>query len=210
MAYPELYEGHFSKGHQEKGTAGSAITGVVAAGADGTLWTLRYPEVPVLPAASKGGGGLQRRLYVQRIHVQYVTLTAFTTPVTAGRALRLVRGAPTAGTAADPSGGAAYVMVRKRSTPTNETLGVGRVSTTVVLTTTGLTFETAPFQRMLLVQAGASGNVWDEKWLFDGVEADPLYLVPGELLAIQTDSAFDAAGTFQLQIDVDAVECVGA
>ncbi len=207
MAFPDLYEQHFAKGHQEKGQAGSALTGVVAALADGTVWTLRYPELAVQPGGSKGG--LQRRLYVQRIHVQYVTLTAFTTPVTAGRALRLVRGAPTGATAANPTGGAAYTMVRKRSAPTNETLGVGRVSTTGVLTTTGLTFETDPMQRMLLAMAGASGNVWDEAWRFDGVEADPLYLLPGELLAIQTDSAFDAAGTFQLQIDVDAVECIG-
>jgi len=210
MGFTELYAGHFGSGLPERGQAGSALTGIVAAAADGTVWTLRYPETTVMPGASKGAGGLQRRLYVQRIHVQYVTLTAFTTPVTAGRALRLVRGAPTSGTASNPSGGAAYTMVHKRSDVTNETLGVGRVSTTAVLTTTGITFESAPLQRMMLVQAGSSGNSYDEAWRFDGVEADPIFLLPGELLAIQTDSAFDAAGTFQLQVDVDAVECVGA
>jgi hypothetical protein len=74
---------------------------------------------------------------------------------------------------------------------------------------TGLTNETAPLQRMMVVQAGASGNSYDEVWRFDGVEADPIYLLPGQYLAIATDSAFDAAGTFQLQVDVDAVEMVG-
>lgn len=205
MAYSQLYRSNYGQGTLERGQAGSALTGIVAAGADGTIWTLRYPETAVLPAKSRQNS---KRLYVQRIHVQYVTLTAFTTPVTAGRAFRLVRGAP-APTAADPSGGAAYTMVRKRSDATGETLGVGRVSTTAVLTTTGLTFESAPMQRMLVVQAGASGASYDEAWRFDGQEADPLYLLPGELVAIQTDSAFDAAGTFQFQVDVDAVEMVG-
>lgn len=205
MAYGQLYRDYYTAGAQEKGQAGSALTGTVAATADGTIWTLRYPETTPMPSAALR----RKRLYVQRIHVQYVTLTAFTTPVTAGRALRLVRGAPTSDTASNPSGGAAYTMVRKRSTPTNETLGVGRIATTGVLTTTGITFETTPLQRMMLVQAGASGASYVETWLFDGLEADPIYLLPGELLAIATDSAFDAAGTFQLNVDVDAVEMVG-
>ncbi len=206
MGYHQLYRGSYSNGIPERGQAGSALTGIVAAAAEGTVWTLRYPETTVLPGKSTRE---TKRLYVQRIHVQYVTLTAFTTPVTAGRALRLVRGAPTTVTASNPSGGAAYVMVHKRSDDATETLGVGRVATTAVLTTTGITFETAPMQRMLLAQAGNSGNSYDEAWRFDGVEADPIYLLPGELLAIATDSAFDAAGTFQLQVDVDAVEVIG-
>lgn len=206
MAYHQLYRGSYSSGIPERGQAGSALTGIVAAAADGTVWTLRYPETTVLPGKSTRE---TKRLYVQRIHVQYVTLTAFTTPVTAGRALRLVRGAPTSGTASNPSGGAAYVMVHKRSDEVTETLGVGRVALTGVLTTTGITFETNPLQRIMLAQAGSSGNSYDEAWRFDGIEADPIYLLPGELLAIATDSAFDAAGTFQLQVDVDAVEVIG-
>lgn len=206
MGFGQLYQNNYGLGSLERGQAGSALTGTVAALADGTLWTFRYPETTVVPSKSRGAG---KRLYVQRIHVQYVTGTAFTTPVTLGRALRLVRGAPTSGTASNPSGGAAYTMVRKRSDDTIETLGVGRVATTGVLTTTGITFESAPLQRALLAHVGASGGHYSETWLFDGVEADPIYLLPGELLAIATDSAFDAAGTFQLQVDVDAVELVG-
>ena len=208
MAYHQLYRGSYSNGIPERGQAGSALTGIVAAAADGTVWTLRYPEsaAAVLPGNSTRE---TKRLYVQRIHVQWVTLTAFGTSVVAGRALRLVRGAPTSGTASNPSGGAAYTMVHKRSDVSNETLGVGRVSTTAVLTTTGITFEANPLQRMLLVQAGASGNSYDEAWRFDGIEADPIYLLPGELLAIAIDSAMDAIGTFQLQVDVDADEVIG-
>lgn len=210
MGFPQLYRASYGHGTPELGQVGSALTGIVAAAADGTVWTFRYPELS--PVKAGGSTRQSRRLYVQRIHVQYVCLTAFTTPVTAGRALRLVRGAPTTGgTASNPSGGAAYTMVHKRSdvSASVETLGVGRVATTAVLTTTGITFETAPMQRMMLVGAGASGAQYDEAWRFDGVEADPIYLLPGELLAIATDAAFDAAGTFQLQVDIDAVELIG-
>lgn len=210
MGYPQLYRAYFGRGVRERGQAGSAVTGVVAAGlaAGGTVWTLRYPETAVMPGAGPYAG---KRLYVQRISVQYTTLTAFAagaTP-TPGRGLRLVRGAPTSGTAANPSGGAAFTMVRKRSDTTDENLGVGRVSTTAALTTTGLTFETNPLQRVMLTASGQAGNSVSEIWRFDGVEADPIYLLPGELLAIQADALFDAAGTFELNVDVDAVELVG-
>lgn len=207
MGYGDLYNQHVTRGYLERGQAGSALTGTMAAAlaADGVIWTLRYPETTPMPSASRGQG---KRLYVQRIHVQYVTGTAFTTPVTLGRSLKLVRGAPTSGTAANPSSGAAYVMNRKRSDG-DETLGIGRIATTAALTTTGITFETAPFQRMLLSHVGAAGGAHDEAWRFDGVEADPIYLLPGQLLAIAANATFDAVGTFELQVDVDAVEIVG-
>jgi hypothetical protein len=207
MAYGQLYQSNYGLGTLERGQAGSALTGTVAALADGTLWTFRAPEVSPMPGGSRMQG---RRLYVERIRVQYVTIGAFTagaTP-TAGRALRLVRGAPTSGTASNPSGGAAYTMVRKRSSG-DETLGVGRVATTGVLTTTGITFEANPLGRVLLAASGTAGASVNRTFIFDGHEADPIYLLPGELVAVQTDSAFDAAGTFQLCVDIDAVELVG-
>ena len=83
MAYNSLYRSNYGQGTLERGQAGSALTGIVAAAADGTVWTLRYPESAVLPDASRQAG---KRLVIERIHVQYVCLTAFTTPVTAGRA----------------------------------------------------------------------------------------------------------------------------
>lgn len=203
MGYSEFYATAVSRNLKEKGQAGSALTGTVAALADGVYWTLRYPETSVMPSASLGS----RRLYVQRISLTFTTVVAFTN-LTAGRALRLVRGAPTSGTASNPSGGAAYTMVRKRSDISSdaETLAVGRVATTAALTTTGITFETAPLRRLLLVGATAAGSTVTATWSFDGVDADPLYLLPGQLLAISTEAAFDAAGTWQAVIDVDAVD----
>lgn len=199
MAYSGLYHSHYTAGQRDAGQAGSALTGTVAAGlaADGVVWSLRYPEVVPMP------GGPVRRMYVQRIHVQYVTGTAFTAPVTLGRHVKLVRATAPAGTA-DPSGGAAFTMVRKRSDGA-ETLAVGRVATTGGLTTTGFTLG-EPFQRMLLAQAGDSGSAYDEAWRFDDVESDAIVLLPGQALFIAAGAAFDAGGTWQLQVDCDCVE----
>lgn len=209
MGYPTFYTDIVSRNLKEKGQAGSALTGTMAAGlaAGGVVWTLRYPQAPTQPAASLGG----RRLYVQRISLTTVTGTAFTTPVTLGRHLILVRGAPTSATAgaSNPSGGVAYTMVRKRSdgaTTNAETLGVGHVAGTGAMTTTGLTFETAAIRRFPMSGTGSSGAVATATWSFDGVNADPIYLLPGELVAIAAGTTMDAAGTFELYVDVDAVE----
>jgi len=206
MGYGSLYHEHVTKGYAERGQSASALTGTVAAAADGTIWTFRYPETTPMPGASRKSG---KRLLIQRIELQYTTVTAFGTPVTAGRALRLVRGAPTSGTASNPSGGAAVTAVRKRSDLSDETLGVGRIATTGVLTTTGITFETSPLRRVVLVGYGTAGATYSKVWRFDGTASDPVYLLPGQLIAIATDAAFDATGTFQLGVDVDAVEIVG-
>lgn len=207
MAYFEFYANAVSRSLKEKGQAGSALTGTVAAAlaADGVVWSLRYPELTVQPGASQSS----KRLYVQRIAVTATVGTAFTTPVTLGRHLKLVRGAPTSGTASNPSGGAAFTMVRKRSdsaTNSGETLAVGRVATTAALTTTGLTFESNVIRRLPMGGSGTSGAITTATWLFNGVDADPIYLLPGELVALAAGATFDAAGTFELAVDVDAVE----
>lgn len=211
MSYADLYDKHVTSGILERGQAASALTGTVAATADGTLWTFRYPETAPMPSASRGQG---KRLSIQNMHVEWTTLTAFTagsTP-TVGRGLRLVRGAPTSGTASNPSGGAAFTAVRKRSSApspgVDETLGVGRIATTAVLTTTGITFESNVIKRLTLAGNGTAGSQKSADWAFFH-DSDPLFLLPGELIAIQTDQAMDAAGTFQLSVDVDACEIVG-
>jgi hypothetical protein len=203
MAFSTAYTHFVSKSYAEKGQVGSALTGTMAAAlaADATIWTIRNPETAVMP--SKGMQG--RRLYIERIHLQYTAIVAATVPVTAGRCLKLVRGVPTALTAADPSGGAAWVPVRKRSDRTDEVLGIGRVATTAALTTTGFTFEANIIQRMLLTQAGNSGNSYDEAWRFDGTESDYIYLLPGEILAIQAGQTFDAGLTWEINVDADFV-----
>lgn len=205
MSYSLAYTNNVRFGLKEKGQAGSAVTGTMAAAlaADASVWTLRYSEV----TAPNPPSVFAKKLYVQRISLTFTTIVAFTTPVTADRRLKLVRGAPTT-TAVDPSGGAAYSLVRKRSdlTADVEKLAIGRVATTAALTTTGFTFETAPLRSLLLVAAGASGGAATATWSFDGLDADPVFLLPGQVLAIQAGALFDAAGTWQLVVDVDCCE----
>lgn len=210
MAYQQFYETQISRNLREKGQCGAAKTGTIAAALadDAVIWTLKYPEISQ-GAGIPGKSTLSKRLYVERIHIHTVTGTAFTTPVTLGRGLELVRGAPTSGnTASNPSGGAAFTMVRKRSdlTSSDETLAIGRVATTGALTTTGYTFESNAIRHFVMSQVGDSGADYDEEWRFDGVHADPLYLLPGEVLAIRAAAAFDAAGTWEAAITVDCVE----
>lgn len=209
MSYSAFYQYHHRLGLVQKGQAGSTATGTVAAGlaADGVVWTLRYPE-SVAGVLSPGAGAANaKKLYVGRIEVVVTTVVAFTTPVTAGRHLKLVRGTGPAGTA-DPSGGAAWTPARKRSDldANVEALGVGRVATTGALTTTGFTFEANAIRRLPLAGAGASGAVASASWIFDGRQAAPVVLLPGQVLALAAGATFDAAGTWEMFVDVDFAE----
>lgn len=185
MNFAELVQRYFSKkGAQPfNGCKFSASTGVMAAGlaADAAAFTLRYPDTGTKLWA------------LQWLHVHVSCLTAFTTPVTAGRRLHLVRSTDVDAAA---SGGAAVDVVRNDSRYTTETLPVGRIATTAALTTTGIIFDTAAAARLALSQVGASGADYDEVWTFD----DPLILIPGQTVAITAGALFDAGGTWQATI----------
>lgn len=209
MSYSAFYQHHTRLGLLQKGQAGAASTGTIAAGlaADGVVWTLRYPESVASVLMPGAGAANAKKLYVGRIEVIVTTIVAFTTPVTAGRHLKLVRGTGPAGTA-DPSGGAAWTPARKRSDldANVEALAVGRVATTAALTTTGFTFETAALARVPLAGAGASGAVASFTGTFDGRQAGPIVLLPGQVLALAAGALFDAAGTWEAFVNVDFAE----
>lgn len=164
------------------------VTGTIAAGlASGSaVFTARYP------AAGLG------RVLVRWLHLHYVCIAAFTTPVTASRRLALQRGS-----GADPSGGAAGIVSRDQSDPATETAMVTRIATTGALTMTSVTLETDSRERMLLAHAGASGQDYDEIW---DMRDDPMVLLPGQLLAITAPATFDAGGTWQLSVKGSCVE----
>lgn len=173
------------------GQSFSGVTGTMAAAlaSGGTVWAYRYPAAAT------------RRLFFPRLHPHYVCLGSFTAPVSAGRQLQLVRGA-----GADASGGTALDTRRHQSNVSAENLGSGRIADTAGLTTSGITFESVPFRRMLLAGAGVQGDQWDEVWDYDGDDSPPLILLPGELFALRAPAQFDAAGTWQLKVDGCAVE----
>ena len=181
----------------------SGITGTIAAalGANSSVFCMRYD-----PAAGA------KILVVDRIKLMFTTIVAFTTPVTAGRRLALFRG-----NGAASSGGAQLVCTNaQKSTSYADTElttangGDCRIATTGALTVTGITFETDPFRTMTLVHVGAAGAYVEATWEFSAHECAPLILQPGQCLAIRNPAAMDAAGTWQLGVNVDWYEVTPA
>lgn len=145
-----------------------------------------------------------RRVFVERVRLQYTCLVAFTTPLTAGRRLGLYRG-----NGAAASGGTALTPFRKASSVGNVSEvdvsngGDARISTTAALTVTGITFETPLIAEMHLSHVGAAGAFFEQLFEFNPSDSAPLVLEPGQLLAVRAPVVFDAAGTWQLGVRVD-------
>lgn len=143
------------------------------------------------------------RAYIERFRLQYSTVVAYTTPVTAGRRLGLFRGS---GAAA--SGGTSITVANPKHTTyaasefDTASGGAMSISTTGALTVTGITFEAAPIRLFTLVEVGAAGGYKEQVWEFDS----PLVLEPGQVLAIRNPVAMDAAGTWQLAVNCDWYE----
>ena len=177
----------------------SSITGTIAAalGANSAVFAMRLD-----PAA-----GATYKAYIARMRLTYTTIVAFTTPITAGRRLALYRGA---GAAA--SGGTALATAAKKDTADGNSQfnsgegGDMRIATTGALTVTGITFETE-FRTLTLVHVGAAGGFVERVWEFNASDAGgEIVLNQGELIAVRNPAAMDAAGTWQLGVDVDWVE----
>lgn len=194
MSYPELHRAYSGDGMPHRGFMAAGGTGTIAALADGVLWTFRNPEDAAAP------------LLIQRLLSWTINIAAFSTAITAGRGLELVRMTPDAPGAANPSGGAEYVAVPRDSVNTAEQVGVGRIATTGVLTVTGYT-ASIPLRQHILLNLGGAGSGLLRDWQFDTL-SDPLVLRPGELLAIRSRQAFDAGGTFQFFFELEGVEVI--
>lgn len=144
--------------------------------------------------------------YIERIRIMYTTIVTYTAPITASRRLALFRGSGAA-----TSGGAALVPVQKNTTlATSECLiangGDIRIAATAGLTVTGITYETDPIRTMSLVHVGTAGNYAESLFEFHASECAPVVLQPGQLLAIRNPVAMDAAGTWQMAVNVDWYE----
>jgi hypothetical protein len=190
---------------------GSGISGTIAAGTNGTILAVRYPEFYSSAGVLDPSAGKAWRL--DRMYVHCTTIAAFGTLITAGRALRLVRAANANGPrvhAADPTGGIEFAFSANREGDT-ETLAKGYIANTGALTMSAFTVSTNVRKRFSLVHAGAAGSMYDEIWRWDGTEAKPLYLFPGQAACLVTEAAgaagaLDAGGTIQIHVDIDATE----
>lgn len=174
----------------------AAITGSMAAAiaANALVFAMRLD-----PAAT-------RPIFIDRIRLQWTTLVAFTTPITAGRRIEIVRGS---GNAA--SGGVATIPANKNSVeaPSEVSLAQGgdsRISTTAALTVTGITLEAPALRVVPLVHLGNAGAYMESIMEFNPSDNAPLVLQPGQLMGIRVGQAMDAAGTWQLGVNVDWTE----
>jgi hypothetical protein len=170
----------------------SSITGTMAAAlaANSSVFAMRLDP------------GAAVNAYITRIWLEWATIVAFTTPVTAGRRLALYRGS-----GANASGGTALTAAAMAdSTQTSEFStaqgGDMRIATTAALTVTGITYEAQEFRTMHLTGFGAAGANRFVDW--NAPSFGPLMVIrPGQLLAIRNPAAMDAAGTWQLAVGVE-------
>lgn len=141
------------------------------------------------------------RAFIDQLVIDFTTIIAFTTPLTAGRRLGLYRGAGAA-----PSGGTAIATVaHKHSTAAASQFkasegGDARIATTAALTDTGITWESDPIALIPLLHLGAAGA--HEKFSLDfASEHHEVILEPGQVLGIRNPAAMDAAGTWELTVN---------
>lgn len=157
--------------------------------------------------AMRSNPGTSRKMRIHRIRLQWTTIVAFTTPITAGRRLAIFRGVGAA-----PSGGTTIGVTSEKDSlsPASQcdTLqgGIQLIAATGALTVAGITFEASPIRQMSLTHVGAAGAFTEALFDFDGDSGGPLILNPGELMAIRNPAAMDAAGTWQANVNVDWTE----
>lgn len=176
------------------GFAVSNVTGAVAAAlaANATVFAMRLDP------------GSANRAFIDRVRLQWTTLVAFTTAVTAGRRIALYRGAgaATAGGTAIPNANRKWTAGAASSEFDAANGGDIRIATTGALTVTGVTWETDPLATMTLTHVGAAGAFYETIFEFAPSESYEIVLEPGQLLGVRNPVVMDAAGTWQLGVNV--------
>jgi hypothetical protein len=175
----------------------SGFTGTIAAalGANSAVFAMRLDPSATNPA------------HITQIKLSYVTIGAYSVPVTAGRRLSIFRGA-----GANAAVGTAISAAARKDSNSGASEfdsaqgGDMRISATATLTQTGITWETIPFAEMNLVGSGTAGALKEEAFNFCAPETLPILIQPGQLLGIRNPQAMDAAGTWQLGVTVNWVE----
>lgn len=145
--------------------------------------------------------------FIERIRIEFTTIVAFTTPVTAGRRLAVFRGSGAATSGGTDLGGAGTILPKRGTADTSQFTtangGSARISTTAGLTVTGITFESVALAEFGLVHVGNAGNYREVIYEFGGGHVQPIQLTAGQLLAIRNPAAMDAGGTWQMSVSVD-------
>lgn len=194
--YPDEKGGQrVSQVHRGNGYGVAGVTGTIAAALaqDSLVYAMRCDPALV---------GI---VEIRRVRLQWTTIVAFTTPITAGRQLGIYRAAGAA-----TSGGAALAAVALDTAGAGAGSGLSdvRIATTAALGVAGVVREANARARMTAVHVGAAGVFFEELYEFYG-ESAPFELNPGELMVVSNPVAMDAAGTWQLGVTVDYQVCGG-
>jgi hypothetical protein len=81
-----------------------------------------------------------------------------------------------------------------------------RIATTGALTVTGITYETEPLEVMTLMHAGAAGAFYERVFEWGANAGSEVVLNAGQLLAVRNPVVMDAAGIWQLAVNVEWYE----
>lgn len=149
--------------------------------------------------------------FIERVTVQWTVVTAFSTPVTAGRHLRmgLGDGTPSGGTTLVPysKGGDGASLFQESASPADID-GLIMIASTAALGDVTVD-ASAVIATVPLAGFGAAGSTATFTYDFSA-GPEPVQLIQGtgqpQNLIIYPGAAMDAGGTFQLTVDVDWLE----
>lgn len=195
MSRSELLQlGRSQYGINENCWLSNAQSGVIAAGAAALsiFWAQR------LPNSARG----KNPMIVERLRLTYTCLTAFTTPVTASRALAFCV------LDSQPSfSGVSNYRSLFRKQGLLDVLGVD--GTVACCNTTPFTpGGAAPsignvFATLDLTGFGSSGSTVTREWTWTTGSAAMVGLAPDTTIGLIATAAMDAAGTFQITVETD-------
>ncbi len=174
----------------------SGQSGIIAAALaqDSVVFAMRC----ALQAVAAGTDpNAQKQAVLSRLRFALTTITAFTTPVTAGRRFSLHR-ASNAG--AEISAQTLLVPVKRDSRAPATIVTPIRIANTAGITVGGLTVETDPIAVFDISHSGAAGGRAEFELTRAQLGANPEVLNPGQYLVLKNPVAMDAAGTLNLTI----------
>lgn len=180
---------------------GSTGTMAAALAADALVFAMQ--ATPDASLATSPNAPRRAPLEIQGLRLTFTAIIAATTPLTAGRGMRLFKGTADAAGQTMPTGGAALTGVAKRTLDAGADAGMtARISTTATLTAGAFTRAAVALATFDLLGGGSAGArlVFEHYELVNG---GSLWLDPGEILVVSNPQAMDAALTWQLTVNVD-------
>lgn len=189
-----------NRGGQGYTTSGQTGAMAAALAANGVIFAMAF---------DKSAGKIA---YVTRVYMDWAVSTAFTVPSVAGRGLAVQR---SQGSLPYTGGTTIAVASKKRSDNSSsefDQAGGGdiRIATTATLTAPAPVhiFEATNLCFLSTAGEGLATSILHKEFTFDTPQSTPPEFRPGEHLIIRNPAAMDAAGVWNLNVQVDWIEVV--